>query len=160
MLQTKWISFGLFPWKQNYVRGYKFAIFKHGKLLCVIQLERSGEKKHIQMYFLVLNDKKASCQGKAGSITEERILSVFSWYQQKRLLKERHNLKDKMDQLTTVLLMKVTNFSQKNFHLEVMIIQHTIYPQVACVNKSIYTKAYTQPSTHYNNNHRILSKAK
>ena len=84
MLQTKSISSGLFPWKLNYVRGCKFAIFKEGKLFCVIQLERSGKKKTTSVYFHVLDDKRESCQGKTGFITENRMLSVFSWYQQKK----------------------------------------------------------------------------
>ena len=39
--RQKSISSGLLPWKQSYVRGCKFAIFKDKKLLCVIQFKRS-----------------------------------------------------------------------------------------------------------------------
>lgn len=71
MLQTKLISSGLFPWKQNYVRGCKFAIFKDGKLLCVIQLERL-EKKNPQC-FHILDDERANLGGKTVPITEDRM---------------------------------------------------------------------------------------
>ena len=79
MLQTKSISSGLFPWKLNYVRGYRFAIFKEGKLFCVIQLERSGKEKTTSEYIFMFLTTRESCQRKTGFISENRMLSVFSW---------------------------------------------------------------------------------
>ena len=68
-LQTKPISSGLFPWKLNYVRGYKFAIFKEGKLFCVIQLERSGKEKTTSEYiFMFLTTRER--------VVRERLVSL------------------------------------------------------------------------------------
>lgn len=75
MLQTKSISSGLLPWKQIYVRGCKFAIFKDGKLPCVIQLERLGEN-----IYSVLDGERMSCQEKSGSITGARMLCFLGIY--------------------------------------------------------------------------------
>lgn len=70
MLQTKSISSGLFPWKLNYVRGYKFAIFKEGELLCVIQLERLGKEKTTSEYiFMYLKTRERAVR--------ERLVSLL-----------------------------------------------------------------------------------
>lgn len=59
------------------------------------------------MYFHVLDDERANCWEKIESTAKERMLCFLGINE--RLLYEGHNLRDKMDWITTLPFNKVIN---------------------------------------------------